>query len=235
MGLLHAVNKRRSFWFCYVLLRPSERTHSVLVMATTIVVFSCLALASMLGRSGSKILHRIAAESYAQNANPQLTSLLGYGYYSMSRFLADCAKGRLTAFLNIVSELFGAVFFATLWSWSVSSKHRPPLDGTLIFVLSSVAAFLLYVCSFSLHLNHAGEFAPHPKDSFGESTLRRACQFLREVVAVSAGDLASLFQEQNWANSAVLGRRPSRASSETSSQQIEYMESCTSPVHDKTY
>lgn len=200
-------------------------------MASTIVVFSCIALASMLGRSGSKILHRIAAESYARNVSPSRSSIFGYGYYGMSRFLADCGTGRLTTFLNIASELFGSVFFATLWSWSVASNHRPPWDGTFIFLLSSVATFLLYVCSFSLHLNSAGEFAPHPKEN-SNSALRRFCLFLREIVAVSAGDMASLFEERNWANSR---RRRSRSSSEASAHVMEFMESCTSPPHDKAF
>jgi hypothetical protein len=168
----------------------------------------------MLGRSASKILHRIASESYAQHANPRRVSFTKY--YSMSRFLSDCEMGRITAFLNIVSELFGSVLFAALWSWSISSSRRPPFDGTLIFFLSSLATFVLYVCSFALHLNPAGEFAPHPKDGSGDSSIRRVLLFLREAIAVSAGDMASLFEERNWASSSVLGRRRSRTFSETS-------------------
>jgi hypothetical protein len=171
----------------------------------------------MIGRSASKILHRIASESYASNArhaNPYRVSFTKF--YSMSRFLSDCEMGRITAFLNIVSELFGSVLFAALWSWSVSNSRRPPFDGTLIFFLSSLAAFVLYVCSFALHLNPAGEFAPHPKDGSGHTSIRRLLSFLREVIAVSAGDMASLFEERNWASSSVLGRRRPRSFSEVS-------------------
>ena len=190
----------------------SERKDSVFVMASTIVMFACIALASMIGRTASKILHRIAAEWYAKQAKAkQHTGPMLTKYYSMARFTADCETGRFTAILNITFEVFGSLLFATMWSWSVAKGRHAPLDGTSVFFASSLVTFLLYVGSFSLHLNAAGEFAPHPTAKNGDvsslSTVRRWLAFLFEIVAVSAGDMASLLEEANWANTALLRTR----------------------------
>lgn len=179
-------------------------------MTSTIIFFSSLALASMVGRSASKILHRIAAESFARLPKPYIKS------DRTRRLLAECEDGRLTSLINLVAEISGIFLVAPLWSMSISSERPAPFNGTCILYVASLITFVLYVCSFSLHLNSVGEFAPHPKDSCVNSRGRRIVFFLCEIIAVSAGDVSSLFEEANWSTTPLLGRERLRTFSETS-------------------
>lgn len=184
-----------------------------MVMTSTIMFFSSLALASMVGRSASKILHRIAAESFARQPKPHFKSSSSH---RTSHLLSECEDGRFTALVNLVAEIAGIFLVAPLWSMSISSERQAPFNGTCILYVSSLITFVLYVCSFSLHLNSVGEFAPHPKDSCTDSRWRRCLPFVCEVIAVSAGDIASLFEEANWSATPLLGRERMRTFSETS-------------------
>lgn len=208
------------------------RTDSVFVMATTIVASACLALASMVGRSASKILHRIAAESYARDVRqvkfmPNLSSTPSVA--------VEVELGRWTAFLNIASEVIGSITSAAIWSWSVSHDTFLPIDSALTFVLLSIAAFTLYTWSFSLYLNPAGEFAPHPEGIQNSSRLNRLLLFLREIVSVSGRDMASLFEESNWATNPVLisSRSRSRTLSGASVRLVEFYDSRATTVRGK--
>ena len=194
-----------------------KRRDSVLVMASTIIIFSCMVLASMLGRSASNILHRIAADSFARSPKSQQISWLSK-FYSKDQLLSDCETGRFTTMLNIAGEISGITLVAQLWSWSVSHNRPAPFDATCILYVASLVTFVLYVCSFSLYLNSAGEFAPRPKDSCADMNTPRCIPFVGEVVAVSAGDMASLFEEANWTSTPLLSTQKSRAFSESTSQ-----------------
>jgi hypothetical protein len=198
-----------SFFYC--LSSPTERSDSVVVMTSTIIFFSSLALASMVGRSASKILHRIAAESFARLPKLHIKS------DRTRRLLAECEDGRFTSLINLIAEISGIFLVVPLWSMSISTgERRAPFNGTCILYVSSLITFVLYVCSFSLHLNSVGEFAPHPKDSCANSRGRRIVFFLCEIIAVSAGDVSSLFEEANWSTTPLLGRERLRTFSETS-------------------
>jgi hypothetical protein len=195
---------------------PHERSDSVLVMASATIILACMALASMLGRSASKILHRIAAESYVRHTKPQRNWFTNL--YGASQLISDCESGRFTTLLTMTGEIIGIFLVAPVWSWSMSNDRPAPFDGTCVLFVSSLLTFVLYVCSFSLHLNTLGEFAPHPKDTCADATgsTRRCLSFLGEVIAVSAGDMASLFEEANWSSTPLLGHSRSRTFSATS-------------------
>lgn len=180
-----------------------------------------MALASMLGRSASKILHRIAAESYVRNTKPRRNWLSSL--YGMHQLVSDCESGRFTSLLTMAGEIFGIFLVAPLWAWSMSNDRPAPLDGTCVLFVMSLLTFFLYVCSFSLHINTLGEFAPHPKDTCTDAGTRKICSFLGEVIAVSAGDMASLFEEANWSSTSLLGRSRSRTFS-AASDRAEMME-----------
>jgi hypothetical protein len=193
----------------------------VLVMASTTIILACMALASMVGRSASKIMHRIAAESFVRHTRPQRNWLTNL--YGAKRLLSDCETGKFTTLLNVTGEIMGIFLVAPLWSWSMSSERPSPFDGTCVLFVISLLSFVLYVCSFSLHLNTFGEFAPHPKDTCGDANTRRCCSFFGEVVAVSAGDMASLFEEANWTSTPLFGHSRERTFSATSGR-AEMME-----------
>ena len=194
---------------------PEKRTDSIVVMTTTIIFISCAVISSILGRSSSTVLHRIACKSYA-DSNPKRRKInwLTTKYGGIGKLVADCESGRLTEYLSISGEVFGVLSVAPLFAWSLA-HHRPaPFDGTGCLFLCALITFSLYVCSFSLHLNRLGEFAPHPRrESAGcsdgaQSQFRRCCAFLLEAATVSLGDIASLLEEANWSLSAPLLGHP---------------------------
>jgi hypothetical protein len=119
--------------------------------------------------------------------------------------MRDCKSGLLTYNLNIVGEIVGVLAVAPLCSWSLSHERPAPFDGTICLCISSLVTFVLYVCSFSLHLNVVGEFTAHPRDGCSSEKTRRCGSFLCEVVTVSVGDMASLFDEANWSLTPLLG------------------------------
>jgi hypothetical protein len=197
-------------------------------MASTIVILSCMALASMIGRSASKILHRIAAESFARQLNLEKVDRSGRRrIFGLSELSSGYETGKFTTLLNLGAEISGLFLAAPLWSWSMSLEPTSS-NATCILFVSSLITFVLYVCSFSLHLNSDGEFAPHPKDSCTDSSMRRCLPFVCEAIAVSAGDMASLFEEANWTSTQLLGR--SRVFSDTSIVSLEEMERGEAPL-----
>jgi hypothetical protein len=191
-------NMRLTVSVLFLFSRTIPRTESVLVMTSTIIFLSCTALATMLGRSGVAILHGIASESFSRSANgePNWFSRV----YGKDQLLTDCESGRFTRLLRLSSEILGIVAVAPLYCWSTSQERPAPFDASCAFTVASLVTFVLYVSSFALHLNVAGEFAPHPRESGcgAETDARRS--FVCEVFSVSVGDMASLFEEANWSS-----------------------------------
>jgi hypothetical protein len=159
-----------------------------------------MALAAMLGRSGVAVLHGIASESFCRSAygKPNWFSRV----YGKDRLFADYESGKFTQLLRLSGEILGIVAVAPLYCWSTSQERPAPFDASCAFTVASLVTFVLYVSSFSLHLNVAGEFAPHPRESGfgGETDARRCCSFVCEVFSVSVGDMASLLEEANWSS-----------------------------------
>jgi hypothetical protein len=176
-----------------------KRSDSVVVMTSATIIFASMALATMIGRSASKILHRIASESFAYQPKVKSKSTT-----FSSKLLAECESGRFTSLLNLLAEITGIFLVAPLWSMSISNEKEGPLNCTSVLLISSLITFVLYVCSFALHLNSAGEFSPHPKESCTDPRWRRCLSFVCEIIAVSAGDMASLFEEANWSATPLL-------------------------------
>jgi hypothetical protein len=196
----------------------------VLIMTSTIILLSCLAVAGMLGRAAAGVLHRMASSSYSAQAHVRSRSWMTI-LYGRDRLVADCESGRFTAVLRILGEVLGMIVVAPLFSWS-TSLHRPfPLDAACSFYVTSLVAFVLYVSSFSLYINGYGEFAPHPRDGCGDAVdTRRCCSFVGEVIAVSAGDMSSLLEEANWKASPLLGYCPKAGSKKSGSLSSSAME-----------
>jgi hypothetical protein len=176
----------------------------VLVMAITIIFISCIVLSSMLGRASSTILHRIASDSLAQSENKPTNWFTSR--HGMERLISDCESGKLTHKINFIAEIFGVIVMAPICYWSLAHERPAPFDGTCCLFLSSLVTLVLYVCSFSLHLNVVGDFSPHPRgDGCSDVHAKKCCSFLCEVVTVSVSDMASLFDEANWSLTPLLG------------------------------
>lgn len=180
------------------------RRDSVLIMTSTILFLSCMALASMLGRSAATILHRIAADSFTSLS--RVYSSWPVRIYGTDRLISHCETGKFTSRLRLLGEILGIVTLAPLYCWSTAQERPFPFDGSCSFYAASLVTFAIYVTSFSLHLNSAGEFSPHPRDGCADVDTRKCCSFAGEIFAVVVGDMASLFEEDNWSSSPLLGR-----------------------------
>lgn len=195
--------------------RAMERSDSVVVMTSTILLFSCLAIASILGRSSSTLLHRTASDSFARRPKHQINRF--GSFYGTHRLFADCESGRLTAIVGPISEICGILLAAPLLSLSLSGALPAPFDATAILCMAALLCFVLYICSFSLHLSSvARQFAAHPSVNCPYFGRRRCLPILSEAVSVSAGDMASLLEESNWSSTSLLGRSRGRTFSEAS-------------------
>lgn len=165
-----------------------------------------MALANVLGRSACSILHQIAAEGISRQPK------------SSSRpFLSSWDVCSLTTFIQPLSSAAGIFIVAPLLTWSTSSHRPAPFDGTFVLFVASLLNFVLYVCSFSLNLNGSHrEFSSRSStESFTGCASHRCVPFIGEAISVSAGDMASLFQEANWSTTPLLGRSRRRALSDT--------------------
>lgn len=176
----------------------------MLIMAITIIVISCVVLSSMLGRASSTILHRIASDSLAQCETKPTNWFASRD--KMERLFLECENGKLTRKVNFAAQIFGILVMAPLCHWSLAHERPAPFDGTCCLFLSSLVTLVLYVFSFSLHLNVVGDFSPHPRgDGCSDVQARKCCSFLCEVVTVSVSDMAGLLEEANWSVTPLLG------------------------------
>ena len=181
-------------------------------MTSLIIALSCVALASILGRSSSKILHQLSVECVIRRPNQ-----LDFRCSGVRSLFLDGNYGRLTALLCPLSEVIGVIIASPLLSWSLTGTLAAPFDATASLFASSLLCFVLYVCSFSLHLNvKSWSFTSHPGDRCTSMTRHRCVPIIGEAVSVSAGDMASLMEEANWSATPLLGRSRRRTWSEAS-------------------
>jgi len=196
-------SKAASYLTCSPFSRTNFRSDSIVMMSSLIILSSCLALASMVGRSACSILHETAASRVGES-QPK---------YKRKTLLPVFDSG---SWIFPVSEIAGILTVSPLLSWSLTNVRSAPFDGTCVIFATSLLNFALYVGSFSLKMSAAsGEYVPCSFESINSSTRQRKCiQFTREIISVSAGDMASLFRESNWSTTPLLGHSRSRAFSD---------------------
>jgi CRAL/TRIO domain len=191
-----------------------ERTNSVLVMAMTIITLSFVVLNSILGCASSALLLSIASSHLVDSGSAISTHWLARFYGGADRLLLDCELGRFTNKISLASELFGTAVVAVILSWSLGEQRSWPLDGTLCFSIVSFFSALLHLSSFSIHLTRVGDghFSFHAKENLcsRDGRYRRCLSFFYELISVSVSDMASLFDENNWSTSPLLGRQGTR-------------------------
>lgn len=183
----------------FLVCRVTERSDSIVVMASTIILLASMAVASIIGRSACNNLHQVASENIKRLSKHSNRTFLS-GWNLLIRYP--------------ISEVAGIFIVAPVLSWSLSSHRSTPFDVTFVFILTSLINFFLYICTFSLKMNGAsGELAPAHIERCSGS--RRLVPFIGDIIAVSAGDMASLFHEANWSSTPLLGHSRSRAFSDT--------------------
>jgi hypothetical protein len=189
------------------------RTNSILVMTITIILMSSMILCCLTGHASSNLLNSVATTQFSAGGEAISAHWLSRLYGGSSRLLSDCEYGYITTKIAFVSELTGVAIGASILSFSLGEQRTWPMDGTLCFNVAAFIAALLYLVSFSIHLRRYGDggFFLHAKDNFCSYDLRshRCMSFLFELISVSVSDMASLFDEDNWGTSPLLGRQGS--------------------------
>lgn len=168
------------------------RVDSVMNMVSTILLVAGLALSSMMGMAAISILHRIACENYVSSPRAGVLARI----YGEDRLLTDCQTGKLTFILQSAAELAGILVVAPLYSWSTLRERPTPFDASCCFFAVSLVSFVLYVLSFSLHLNVVGEFDESAPVN-GSLRRKQTCSLVGDVVTVPVSDITALFDDAN--------------------------------------
>jgi hypothetical protein len=171
----------------------------------------------MIGRSSAFVLHRIASQNFAKYSNYRFIR-----FWLVKNLYADSEAGVITSRLGMTTELIGVLLTAPMWSFALSSTEASAVsfNGNSVLFVGASITFGLYLLSFRLHQTHAAKaLAPHHHASDSCADVRatgRCLPNIREVIAVSAGDMASLLAEQHGSSTPLLNRRRDRTFSEIS-------------------
>jgi len=189
---------------------------NMLVLTTNALFFAAMFIASIIGRISSVKLHSIASSAYVEKISLRCDSRTGIG--QCLNLIADFVqKGGLSYILGVTGEVVGALIVTPIMIWSSQNDHHFPLDASFAFYTGSTLCAFLYMSSFSFKV--AGEtFSRRIVDERLHQTAPSSCSILRDVIAVSSQDMASMFEEQNWSSSTALGRQSSIIKSEEDSK-----------------
>jgi hypothetical protein len=108
--------------------------------------------------------------------------------------------------IGISGEIVGALVVSPIMVWSIRGDHSFPLNASFAFYTASILSAFLYFFSFSFTVTIEGSSKDKSKLRKGPVSRFSIFSFVKEIVSVSAADMASLFQESNWSSSAALGR-----------------------------
>jgi hypothetical protein len=200
--------------------RSVNSFHSFFIMASTIILFTSLAIASMLGRTSSKIFLQTANERYSRHAARLRTLDSTNNLLITSTFFDRCDSGRFVSILNPISEVAGILIFAPLWLLSKSSESPNPIDCTNMLFLCACIAFILYASSFALHFGATGELILHQQSGSRDSILRKCLLFGSEVIITSTGDITKLLEEVKLSFGPLLPNERIRVPSESSLESL---------------
>ena len=189
---------------------------NMLVLTTNALFFAAMFIASIIGRTSSVKLHSIASSAYVEKISLRCDSRTGIG--QCLNLIADFVqKGGLSYMLGVTGEVVGALIVTPIMIWSSRNDHHFPLDASFAFYTGSTLCAFLYMSSFSFKV--AGEtFSRRIVDERLHQTAPSSCSIIRDVIAVSSQDMASMFEEQNWSSSTALGRQSSIIKSDEDSK-----------------
>lgn len=176
---------------------------SMLVLTTNALFFAAVFIASVIGRISSVKLHSIASSAYVEKISLRCDTGTVFG--QCLNMVADFVqKGGLSYVLGVTGEMVGALIVTPIIVWSSQNDHHFPLDASFAFYTGSALCASLYMASFSFRI--AGE-TPSRRVVDERMSAPSSCSIIRDIIAVSSQDMASMFEEQNWSSSAALGRQ----------------------------
>jgi hypothetical protein len=177
---------------------------SMLVLTTNALCCASIFMASIIGRMSCAKLHMIASSAYVEKISLRCDTRTGVGL--CLNMIADFVqKGGLSYLLGVTGELIGALIVTPIIVWSSQAEHPFPLNASFSFYTGAALCVSLYMSSFSFRV--AGEASyRRTLDERVHRVAPMGCSILRDVIAVSSQDMASMFEEQHWSSSNPLGR-----------------------------
>jgi hypothetical protein len=178
---------------------------SMLTLTTNILLSAAMFIASVLGRVSSSKLHTIASSAYVNKLHLRCDdrTKLGLALNKIANFVQN---GGWTLMIGISGEIVGALVVSPIMVWSIRGDHSFPLNASFAFYTAAILSAFLYFFSFSFTVTIEGSSKDKSKLRKGPVSRFSIFSFVKEIVSVSAADMASLFQESNWSSSAALGR-----------------------------
>jgi hypothetical protein len=178
----------------------------MLVLTTNGLLCASMFIASIIGRMSSAKLHSIASSAYVEKLSLRCDHRTFIG--QALNMIADIVqKGGFSYMLGVTGEMTGALMVAPIAVWSAQKEHTFPFDASFSFYTAAALCIALYMSSFSFRVS--GEKSSRKADRSDEiihQSTSIGCSTLRDVIAVSASDMASMFEENNWSTSSALGR-----------------------------
>jgi hypothetical protein len=189
---------------------------NMLVLTTNALCCASIFMASIIGRMSCAKLHMIASSAYVEKISLRCDTRTGIG--QCLNMIADFVqKGGLSYILGVTGELVGSLMVTPIIVWSSQAEHPFPLNASFSFYTGAALCIFLYMSSFSFRV--AGETSyRRTLDERVHHVAPMSCSILRDVIAVSSQDMASMFEEQNWSSSNPLGRQGSIMKTEEDSK-----------------
>ena len=182
---------------------------SMLVLTTNALICASMFIASIVGRMSSVKLHSIASSAYINKLSLRCDTrtLIGQSLNMIADFVE---KGGLSYYLGVIGEMTGALIVTPIVVWSSQKDHSFPLDASFSFYTGAALCTALYMASFSFRVS-GGSATRYTERSESHHNTPMRCSILRDIIAVSVSDMASMFEENHWSSSSALGRQGMRS------------------------
>lgn len=179
---------------------------NMLVLTTNALCCASIFMASIIGRMSCAKLHTISSSAYVEKISLRCDTRTGIG--QCLNMIADFVqKGGLSYLLGVTGELVGSLIVTPIIVWSSQAEHPFPLNASFSFYTGAALCVSLYMSSFSFNVSGETWYRRNLDDRM-HHVAPMSCSILRDVIAVSSQDMASMFEEQNWPPpSSPLGRQ----------------------------
>jgi len=178
---------------------------SMVVLTANALICASMFIASIIGRMSSVKLHSVASSAYIEKLSLRCDTRTKIGQI-LNMIVDFVEKGGLSYYLGVLGEMTGALFITPILVWSSQKEHSFPLDASFSFYTGAALCTSLYMSSFSFRVA-GGTANRYTERSELHHNAPMRCSILRDVIAVSVSDMASMVEENNWSSSSALGRQ----------------------------
>jgi hypothetical protein len=179
---------------------------SMLVLTANALICASMFIASIIGRMSSVKLHSAASSAYIEKLSLRCDSRTKIGTI-LNKIVDFVEKGGFSYYLGVLGEMTGALVVTPIVVWSSREGHNFPLDASFAFYTGAALATALYMSSFSFRVTGGTPNRSTERSDVHPHNAPMRCSILRDIIAVSVSDMASMFEENNWSSSSALGRQ----------------------------